>query len=145
MIIAKPVINRRFWILQKDNQKIGNVRAHQGGYQVLINNTVQQFKSIGMVKKITDIQFEPEVNTLVKKTTSEVHGYLTASKAYNPMWDIALRLPLFTKTKKSKSWFAAGWYRVKQNNMHRIVQDPKLITLKRYEYIGPYAAKEEVE
>ena len=34
MIVAKPVIDQQFWILQRDEEKIGNVEAFAGGYQV---------------------------------------------------------------------------------------------------------------
>jgi hypothetical protein len=49
MIIAKPVIDKQFWILQEDNRKIGNVEACQDGYQVRINNQVAQFKTISQI------------------------------------------------------------------------------------------------
>jgi hypothetical protein len=31
MIVAKPVVEKQFWILQQDEQKVGNVEACQGG------------------------------------------------------------------------------------------------------------------
>ena len=31
MIVAKPVIDKQFWILQRDEEKIGNVEACAGG------------------------------------------------------------------------------------------------------------------
>jgi len=40
-LIAKPVIDKQFWILQKDNQKVGNIEACNGGYQVKINNQIK--------------------------------------------------------------------------------------------------------
>ena len=64
---------------------------------------------------------------------------------YNPMWDIPQRLPIYTKTNKSKSWFAAGWYRVKKGRDWRVLQGPKLIMLQRYPYQGPYYNREEAE
>ena len=38
MIIAKPVIDKKFWILQKDNEKVGNIEACAGGFQVCIED-----------------------------------------------------------------------------------------------------------
>jgi hypothetical protein len=145
MIIAKPVIDKQFWILQQNNQKVGNVEACAGGFQVRINNTVQQYKTIRMVKQRTDIQFESPTRRQPSTVGNEVHGFPAKSRVYNAVWDVTHRLPLFTKTKKSKSWFAAGWYRVKQNRGWQVVQDPKLITLKRYPYKGPYTNPEVAE
>jgi hypothetical protein len=36
MLVAKPVIDKQFWILQENNRKVGNVEACAGGYQVRI-------------------------------------------------------------------------------------------------------------
>lgn len=142
MIVAKPVIDKQFWILQQDNEKIGNVEACAGGYQVRINNVIQQYKSIRMVTQRHDIMFAPPEKT-VKKTENEVHGFPAASRVYNAMWDVKHRLPIYTKTKKSKSWFAAGWYSVQRGRSRKIMQDPKLITLQRYAYTGPFHSQEQ--
>jgi hypothetical protein len=45
-LIAKPVIDKQFWILQENNQKVGNIEACAGGYQVKINNQIAQYKTI---------------------------------------------------------------------------------------------------
>jgi len=55
-----------------------------------------------------------------------------------------MKLPIYTKTSKSKSWFAAGWYQVKKGRSWAVMQDPKLIVLQRYAYHGPYHTKEEI-
>ena len=50
MIVAKPVIKGQFWILQQNEQKIGNVEAvGGGGYQVRINDSIAQFKTMKML------------------------------------------------------------------------------------------------
>ena len=137
-IIAKPVIDKKFWILQKDNEKVGNIEACDGGYQVKINNQVAQFKSIKLAARTVNIEFAPAVKKTVPKiAVGHVHGYPVAGRIYNPMWDVSQQLPVYTKTNKSKSWFAAGWYKIKINN-HWITEFcPKLILLQRYEYMGP--------
>ena len=142
-LVAKPVIDKQFWILQEDNRKIGNVEACQGGYQIRINNQVTQFKTIRMLQQRVDIKFEHIPKTVQHKKGHEVHGYPTAGRAHNGIWDVPNRLPLYTKTAKSKSWYAAGWYAVKQGRHWETIQDPKLIVLKRYLYQGPFYTKEE--
>ena len=54
------------------------------------------------------------------------------------MWDVQLKLPLYTKKSKSKSFFAAGWYKIKLKNRWKTVYSPKLIILQRNEYQGPF-------
>jgi hypothetical protein len=144
-IVAKPVIDRKFWILQENNCKVGNVEACDGGFQVKLNNQVAQFKTIKMVERNVNIQFESPVKVKSKPTTTTVHGYPVLGKLYNPIWDVSQKLPLYTKTNKSKSWFAAGWYRVKKGRNWSTVQGPKLILLQRYPYAGPFHTQEEAK
>lgn len=145
-LVAKPVVDKQYWILQKDNQKVGNVEACAGGYQVKINNQVAQFKTIKMVEQRVNIKFEHFPKPIkTKPATNSVHGYPSAGRVYNPMWDLQQKLPIYTKTNKSKSWFAAGWYRVKKGRNWATVQDPKLIVVQRYPYQGPYYTREEAE
>jgi hypothetical protein len=142
-LIAKPVIDKQFWILQDGNRKIGNVEACAGGYQVRINNQVAQFKTIRMAAQRVNIQFVSTPKILVDKDTrNSVHGYPAAGRVNNPMWDVKLKLPIYTKTSNSKSWFAAGWYCVKKGRAWSVTQDPKLIVLQRYPYQGPFYTKE---
>jgi hypothetical protein len=142
-LIAKPVIDRKYWILQENNQKVGNVEACDGGYQVRINNQVQQYKTIKMVEQRVHVQFEPGIKVVkTRPETNLVHGYPVAGRVCNPMWDVPKKLPIYTKTTKSKSWFAAGWYQVKKGRNWTVVQGPKLILLQRYSYAGPFYTKE---
>jgi hypothetical protein len=146
MIVAKPVIDKQFWILQENNRKVGNIEACDGGYQVKINNQITQYKTIKMAARQINIEFEPAVKrTKISSSVSHVHGYPVAGRVYNPMWDVSQQLPVYTKTNKSKSWFAAGWFNVKKGRNWRTVLAPKLILLQRYPYQGPYYTKDNAE
>lgn len=145
-LIAKPVIDKQFWILQDGNQKVGNIEACAGGYQVKIHDQVAQFKTIRMAAQRVNIVFEPKVQPIKHKVNANiVHGYPTAGRVNNPMWDVKMKLPIYTKTSKSKSWFAAGWYRVKKGRSWSVTQDPKLIVLQRYPYSGPFYTQQEAQ
>jgi hypothetical protein len=143
MLVAKVVADKQFWILQEDDRKVGNIEAWNGGYQVRINNQVKQFKTIKLAAKESNIVFAKEQTTSNPDNTS-VHGYPVAGRCYNPVWDVVHHLPIYTKTAKSKSWFAAGWYSIKRGRNWKIIQDPKLIALQRYPYQGPFKNKEQV-
>jgi hypothetical protein len=144
-LIAKPVIDKQFWVLQQDDRKVGNIEAVTGGYQVKINNeVVAQYKTIKMVERNINIHFEAVVKRVKPKPSLySVHGYPAAGRVYNPMWDVPQKLPVYTKSNKSKSWHAAGWYTVKKGRKWAAMQDPKLIVLQRYPYQGPFHTKEE--
>lgn len=145
-LIALPVVDKQYWILKDNDRKVGNVEACAGGYQVKINNQVVQYKSIKMVEQRVNVHFESAPKTAKLKTKINlVHGYPATGRIYNPMWDLQQKLPIYTKTNKSKSWFAAGWYRVKKGRNWATVQDPKLITVQRYPYQGPFYTQEEAD
>ena len=143
MLVAKVVADKQFWILQEDDRKVGNIEAWNGGYQVRINNQVKQFKTIKLAARESNIVFAQE-ETASKPDNTSVHGYPVAGRCYNPVWDVVHHLPIYTKTAKSKSWFAAGWYSIKRGRNWKIIQDPKLIALQRYPYQGPFKNKEQV-
>jgi len=143
-IVAKPIIDKQFWILQENDRKVGNVEACAGGYQVRINDQVQQYKTIKMVEQRINIKFEPAIKpTKIKANLHSVHGYPTSGRVFNPMWDVQQKLPIYTKTTKSKSWFAAGWYQVKKGRNWITIHDPKLIVLQRYPCQGPFYTEQE--
>ena len=143
MLVAKVIADKQYWILQADNQKVGNIEAWNGGYQVRIHDQVKQFKTIKLAARESNIVFEKGAAPS-KPDASRVHGFPVSGRCYNPVWDVAHRLPLYTKTRKSKSWFAAGWYSIKRGRKWKLIQDPKLIALQRYPYQGPFHSKEEV-
>jgi hypothetical protein len=142
MILAKPVVDKQYWILKQDDQKVGNIQAVDDGYQITIRNKTVSYKTIPMLRTRENVEFEPAVKS-AKESNSSVHGYDAGCRVYNPIWNVKHRLPLFTKDTKSKSWFAAGWYMIKQHRTWRAVQNPKLIVLERYKYQGPFHSKEE--
>lgn len=141
-IIAKPVVDNEYWILKQDDQKVGNIQAVDDGYQVTIANKIVNYKTIPMLCRRENVEFEPAAAP-APQPANQVHGFAVQGSVFNALWNVQLRLPLFTKDTKSKSWFAAGWYRVRQHRVWRTVQQPKLITLQRYEYRGPFHTREQ--
>ena len=141
-LIAKPVVDKEYWIIKQDDQKVGNIQAVNDGFQVTINNKIANYKTIPMLRNRVDIEFAP-AETTTQQSDQQVHGYETGCKVFNPIWDVKHKLPLFTKEEKSKSWFAAGWYLVKQHRNWKPVRNPKLIVLERYAHKGPFYTKEE--
>ena len=143
MIIAKAVIPNQFWILKQNDRKIGNIESGPNGFSVKIGDQVQSYKSINVIKKTADIDFEPTVKTRTASLSNMAHGFPTTGKAHNAIFDVKHQVPLWTKEPRSKSWYAAGWYRVKQGRHWTVELCPKLITLQRYPYAGPFHTKEQ--
>ena len=146
MIVAKPVIPNQYWILRQDDQKIGNIEAGPDGFQVKIRGHVEKYKTIHTIKKNVAIEFESAAVPRTHKGTDKMaYGYPTTSRPHNSIYDVKHQVPLWTKESRSKSWYAAGWFRVLQGRRWTSVLCPKLIMLERYRYQGPFHTKEEVE
>lgn len=137
MIVAKPVIADQFWILRQDDKKIGNITATSDGFDVKIQDNVTRFQTISMIAQ-RGIEFETVPHRSATQKTDTVHGFPAQGRVFNPTWDVRHGLPLYTKTKKSKSWFCGGWYRIRQGRTWEVVQSPKLIAVQRYPYQGPF-------
>ena len=143
MIVAKPVVKDKFWILKQDDNKVGNIVASGDGYTVRIKNKTTKIKNIAAIRRDLDFAFDTAPVTKKITAADSVHGYPTGVRTYNGMWDVQRRIPLFTKSRKSKSWYAAGWYVVKQRREWEVIHNPKLITLQRYPYQGPFYTQEQ--
>ena len=144
MIVAKPVIPNQFWILKDGDHKVGNIEAGADGFSVKIGNNTQHYKNINVIKQKIKIAFEPIAKKIGPVVVENiVHGFPTDGHAYNAIYDVKHQVPLWTKEPRSKSWYSAGWYRVKQGRRWAVEFCPKLITLQRYPYQGPFYTEEQ--
>jgi hypothetical protein len=144
-LIAKPVVKNQFWIVTDGDEKVGNVLADGSGFELKLNGSKTHYKNTKSIERITNIRFE---NVTKFKTNSKdlpFSEYPTTAKVYNSILDVKRKLHLFTKTPKSKCYYAAGWYTVKQGAESKAIFCPKYIFIQRYEYTGPYKTKVEAE
>ena len=61
------------------------------------------------------------------------------------MYDVQRKLPLFTKSNASKSLYCAGYYIIKFDKGWVKSHCPKLITIERYPYKGPFKTEFEMK
>jgi hypothetical protein len=145
---AKAVIENKFWIVEKDGEKFATLRKSDDNRFVMSNET--GIKIYETKKSLTD-QFGKDffVAKIIKEATNsplqEVHGYPSSCNPHNPMYDIKRKLPLFTKSQDSKSVYCAGYYVIKFDKGWVKSHCPKLITLQRYEYQGPFKTELEMK
>lgn len=146
MLVAKTVVPDQYWILRDDERKIGNIQAEGDGYRVKINDDVVYVKTLAMLRERVEVDFENiRVTDTATNDDSEVYGYPTDAPVHNAIWDVKRHLPLWTRDERSKSWFAAGWYRVRQHRHWHVMLCPKVILLDRYEYQGPFITQDQAE
>ena len=145
MIKAKPVVPDQYWILTDVNGKIGNIQAQDGGYSVTLRDRRLYVEDLPSLRQTLPVDFEVITRSADPVPGHQVHGYPTTSEAYNPVWDAQRHIPLWTTEPQSRSWLAAGWYRLKLHRTWRWVLCPKKILLDRYEYQGPFREPQDTE
>ena len=73
-----------------------------------------------------------------------VYEYPCNSRPYNPIYNVKKKLPIYSKSSKSKSLYCAGHYVIKFRKGWVKSFCPKLITLNRYPFQGPFMTKEQM-
>jgi hypothetical protein len=147
-IHAKPIIDNKFWIVEKDGEKFATLRKNEDNRFILSNelgikvydtkeSLTRQFGKDFFVAKIIKEADESKPN--------EVHGFSTSTSPFNSMFDIKRKLPLFTKSEDSKSLYCAGYYVIRFDKGWVKSFCPKLITLQRYDYKGPFKTELEMK
>ena len=136
MTIAKPLIPNKEWIVEDQGKKIGTLSKTKGGYIFFHRGISVTFNDFAQAQE--DLHFDVEPKQKVKTESWEVYGYSTKMKPYNPLYDVKHKLPLYTKSAKSQSQHGAGHYVIKFPKGWVKSFCPKLITLQRYPYAGPF-------
>lgn len=145
---AKILIPEKEWLIKDGNTKIGTIAKIKRGYQLLHNGKAITFKDLAEIKSKIGIAFFEETIKKVKKETTEsgtynIYDFPCKSKPYEPLYNVQKKLPLYTKRLKSKSQHCAGHYIIKFRKGWVKSFCPKLITLERYPYQGPWKTEEE--
>jgi len=142
IVKAKEVLKDKFWIVEKDEQRVGTLSFNDDQY-MLSDASGTHFFNKNQLKKRLGKDVEWQKLTIKERHIREVKGYPTSCDPYNDMYDVKRRLPLFTKSAKSKSLYCAGYYIIHFDKGWVKSFCPKLITVERYETKGPF--KTEIE
>lgn len=145
-IKAKPIIDGRFWILEGEGARIGTLQKDESDKFVLLSkNNRAVFKDLKSIEKRFGKNFFISAKPVEKKKDHEIYGFNTNCEPHNPMYDLKKKLPLFTKSNASKSIYCAGYYAIKFDKGWVRSFCPKLITIQRYEYKGPFRTELELK
>jgi hypothetical protein len=146
-VISKVLIPNKEWILEKDKEKIGSIAKSKKGYSFLRKGHNIVFKNLKQIeeelgidlleKKVPKFEIEPASYT--------IYEYPCSSKPFEPVYNVKKKLPLFAKSLKSKSQYCAGYYVIKFRKGWVKSFCPKLITLQRYQFQGPFKTELEMK
>ena len=111
-INVKEILDGKFWIVESEGEKVGTLSWNDDRYLL---NSPRGSKFFDKKRDIT-----AELGNDVRWTSLEIkevlpaekvsHGYPTSCIPFNSMYDVKKKLPLFTKSTKSKSLYCAGYY-----------------------------------
>jgi hypothetical protein len=139
---AKPLIPNKEWIIENDGRKLGTLSKEKSGYVFFSNGTKIEFHNLKEVEQAMEIHIVPPASVKASKT-KDVYGYETKTIPHNPLYDVQRKLPIYTKSLKSTSRHCAGHYVIKFPKGWVKSHCPKLITLERYQYKGPFHSDQE--
>tara|TARA_Y100000389_G_scaffold108200_1_gene105335 strand:- start:83 stop:547 length:465 start_codon:yes stop_codon:yes gene_type:complete len=141
---AKEIVKNKFWIVSDNGQNVGTISFNDEQYMLsdaqgsrFFDDPLELQHQLKSKVSWQDLE--------IKETKQEkiVNEYPTSCTPYNDMYDVKRKLPLFTKSAKSKSLYCAGYYTIKFDKGWVKSFCPKLITVERYETRGPF--KNELE
>ena len=144
-LLAKSIVKNKCWIVELDGHQVGTIMTNPRGVVYSHDQTREQFASLKLLSDKYNIVVDKAPPKRIITEANSVHGFPCEHKPNNVLWDVKHRLPIYTKGTKSKSFFCAGYYIVKFNNGWVKSYCPKLITLNRYPYAGPYDTAEEMQ
>ena len=145
MTNTKVLVPNKFWIIERGGKKIATLSKEKEGYTLLKRG--QKFKGLdlseirerfGITIDGTELPNKPEASIV-----NEIYGFPVNCKPHSPLWNVKKKLPIYSKSAKSKSLYCAGYYVIRFKKGWVKSFCPKLITLDRYDYKGPF--KTEIE
>jgi hypothetical protein len=147
---VKVLVDNQSWIIKEQDKKLGTLNKEKRGYVFFKKGLRTPFKDLSAVKQ----KFGPDIflNISNKKLSNPsnneekiIYDYPCSSQPFNPVYNLKKKLPIFSKSNKSKSLYCAGYYVIKFRQRWVRCFCPKLITLERYPYNGPYKTEEEMK
>jgi hypothetical protein len=140
---AKEIIKNKFWIVEDNGVKFGTISLNEEQYILSTPTGTTFYHTEKQLTKALNTKLSWTGLEITETSAKEVHGYSTNCTPFNPMYDVKRKLPLFTKSDKSKSLYCAGYYIIQFDKGWVKSFCPKLITVERYTNKGPF--KSEIE
>ena len=140
---ANEILKNKFWIIEDidSNEKKGTLsRDADNKYMYSCNTGTYIYDTKGIVEKNlgTLLWNKSDISEAKSNIAKEIYNLPTSTVPFNSMFDVKRKFGLFTKSKKSKSLYAAGYYIIHFDKGWVRSFCPKLVTLEKYESKGPF-------
>lgn len=148
--VAKILVPNKVWIVKEGGQKLGTLNKEKKGFTFYRKGQKIEFDKSDIKNQFGDtlaVEIEKTVKTIKSTNTDtlNVYEYPCGSKPHNPVYNIKKKLPIYAKSNKSKSLYCAGYYVIQFRKGWVKSFCPKLITLERYPFKGPFKTEEEMK
>jgi hypothetical protein len=149
--VAKVLVPNKIWIVEDGGSKLGTLNKEKKGFSFYRKGHKVDIANKEEIKTKFGEDVTKEVEKIIKiseRTTDNacnVYDYPCGSKPHNPVYNIKKKLPIYAKSNKSKSLYCAGFYIIQFRKGWVKSFCPKLITLERYPYQGPFRTEEEMK
>lgn len=139
-LVAKPIVKNKFWIVEDGGNKIATIQKNQDQVVWVESTNRQIFPNLDLLKNHYNVIFDRSSRS-INKSDNSAYGYPTQTRPHNVVWDLKNQVPLYTQDRRSKCYYAAGWYILNKE----VVFCPKSIYINRNTFSGPYRTREEAE
>lgn len=135
------------WLVLNDGVKVAAVHKSEDGFILAKDGNVHNLGSARNVRKQLGVKdWEPGEFVESSSIRADLDGYPVDLETYfNAAIEVQRRLPVYTSEPNSKCYFAAGWYRIRVKGRDRVTFCPKLLTLNRNQFWGPFHTESEAE
>ena len=146
---AKVLVPEKEWLVKNNKNKIGSIAKSKKGYLFLHKGKSLKFQNLAEIQEQLGIAlFEDSIKKIKSEPDNKnysIYDFPCSSKPYEPVYSVKEKLPLYAKSAKSKSQYCAGYYVIQFRKGWVKSFCPKLITLQRYPYHGPYKTEAEMK
>jgi hypothetical protein len=144
MAHAKSIVKNKFWIVEQDGKQIATIQATNSGVVFVDSHKREKFNNLKMLSKTYNINFVTNKQT-TNKHSKTVYDYPCDGNAYNSIYDVKNKLPIYTKQTASKCYYCAGYYLVLVEDRWSLEYCPKRIVLLRNKFVGPFKSNDDAK
>jgi hypothetical protein len=148
--VAKVLVPNKTWIVEDGGKKLGTLNKEKKGFSFYRKGYKIDLASKEEVKNQFGEDVTKELEKIIKVSKNKdtipnnVYEFPCGSKPHNPVYNIKKKLPIYSKSSKSKSLYCAGYYIIQFRKGWVKSFCPKLITLERYPFKGPFKTEEDM-
>jgi hypothetical protein len=148
-LLAKNILPEKFWIIENfENAKLGTIQVAPAAVRVVLNGNKYIYSDF--VSALEEHNISTSTDPIGKQDLAEaieyhMDGYPTKDKPFNGVYDAKMGFNMYTKTEKSSCFYAAGYYIIRFDFAWAQAFSPKVMTLKRNEFRGPYKSELEMK